>query len=99
MDCPVDPDGIAGCNGPVGAPVAGGYTYGDLAAIGDAVHNGGVIWDQTLWDIRTALGRLPALALITGGDASLCRQPFDAPHARRDRSAGPRDAQRTRRRR
>jgi len=69
IDCPVDPAGTtAACNGTFGAAVAGGYTYGDLAGTDNGTpHNGGEVWAQTLWDIRSVLGRNPALALITGG--------------------------------
>ncbi len=67
-DCPVNPAGVTGCNGAFGPAVLGGYTYGDLALTDNSSpHNGGEIWAETLWDIRTAVGRLPALALITGG--------------------------------
>ncbi len=63
----------------VGAPAAqcpasgtagsGGYTYGDLGKVGttNGVHDGGEIWSQTMWDLRTALGRNNALKIITGG--------------------------------
>ncbi|ADB48927.1 M36 family metallopeptidase [Conexibacter woesei] len=70
IDCPVDPAGrTATCNGaPLRATVLGGYTYGDLAVTNnESPHNGGEVWAQTLWEIRTALGRQTALALITGG--------------------------------
>lgn len=77
IDCPVDPAGTtATCNPRAGAgdpAVLGGYTYGDLAvtfngtASNPAPHNGGEIWSQTLWDIRTELGRETTLALVTGG--------------------------------
>lgn len=77
IDCPVDPAGsVAACNprpGKGDPAVLGGYTYGDLAVTFNgmqtdpAPHNGGEIWGQTLWDIRSALGRNTALALITGG--------------------------------
>ena len=30
-------------------------------------HNGGEVWAETLWDLRTAVGRDAALALIAGG--------------------------------
>ena len=68
-DCPVDPAGIAGCNANgTATSVPGGYTYGDLAVTNNTTpHNGGEVWTQTLWDIRSALGRNVALALITGG--------------------------------
>ncbi|MDW5595588.1 M36 family metallopeptidase [Conexibacter stalactiti] len=70
-DCPVDPAGTTpACNGyfVVGSPVAGGYTYGDLALTENRTpHNGGEVWAELLWEIRTALGRDAALALVTGG--------------------------------
>ena len=68
-DCPVNPSGDAGCNdNGTATTVLGGYTYGDLAVTSNgSPHNGGEVWAQTVWDIRTALGHTPALALITGG--------------------------------
>ncbi len=80
IDCPVDAGGkTAACNGGTDVPVLGGYTYGDIVSmytkrIGPGVgwynespHEGGEIWGETLWDIRRAVGRNAALALITGG--------------------------------
>ncbi len=68
IDCPVAPEGLAGCDSTRNLPVAGGYTYGDLAITNNASpHNGGEVWAETLWDIRTAFGRQAALKLITGG--------------------------------
>lgn len=68
IDCPVNPGGLTGCDGTRGSPVAGGYTYGDLAiTVNTTPHNGGEVWAETLWDIRKALGREAALELITGG--------------------------------
>jgi hypothetical protein len=69
IDCPVSAAGIAGCNGHDGTgSVLGGYTYGDIAVTDNSSpHAGSVVWAQTLWDIRSALGRPAALALITGG--------------------------------
>ena len=68
IDCPVDDSGVPGCDGTRGAPVAGGFTYGDLAGTNNTTpHNGGEIWSETLWDIREALGRQTALRLVTGG--------------------------------
>ena len=88
IDCPVDPAGkTAPCNEGDEVPVLGGYTYGDIVdmytkRVGPGVgwynespHEGGELWGQTLWDIRTALGRDAALALITGG----MRLSVDAP--------------------
>jgi subtilisin-like proprotein convertase family protein len=88
IDCPVDAAGkTASCNGGGDVPVLGGYTYGDIVdmytrRVGPGVgyynespHEGGEIWGQTLWDIRTALGREAALGLITGG----MRLSVDAP--------------------
>jgi subtilisin-like proprotein convertase family protein len=67
-DCPVNPAGVPGCNGDFGAPVLGGYTYGDLAGTDNtSPHNGGEVWAETLWDLRTAVGRDAALKLIAGG--------------------------------
>jgi subtilisin-like proprotein convertase family protein len=91
IDCPVNPtETKAACNGTpelVGL-IRGGYTYGDLAPIyalltsppfaplyDEGPHDGSEIWGETLWDIRTALGREAALALITGG----MRLSVDAP--------------------
>lgn len=68
IDCPVNPAGVPSCdrNG-TATTVLGGYTYGDIAVTNNATpHNGGEIWAETLWDLRTAVGRVPALALITG---------------------------------
>lgn len=52
-----------------GTAGSGGYTYGDLGKVGttNGVHDGGEIWSQTMWDLRTALGRTNALTIITGG--------------------------------
>lgn len=76
-DCPVAPAGLAGCNGNgTATTVLGGYTYGDMASTNlTSPHNGGEIWAETLWDLRTAVmtklgaaaGRNAALALVTGG--------------------------------
>jgi len=67
-DCPVNPVGVGGCNGDFGAPVLGGYTYGDLAGTDNtSPHNGGEVWAETLWDLRNAVGRDAALKLIAGG--------------------------------
>ena len=70
IDCPVDAAGAtAVCNLNHAPPtVLGGYTYGDLASTNNSTpHNGGEVWSQTLWDLRGAVGRTAALALITGG--------------------------------
>lgn len=76
IDCPVDPTGAtAACNGTDvdSKPVLGGYTYGDIkdtlnfSGGNFTPHNGGEVWAQTLWEIRTAFGRDTALTLITGG--------------------------------
>ncbi len=82
IDCPVNAGGTAACNGTpeLVASGFGGYTYGDIVPMyalllpppfaplyTEGPHDGGEIWGQTLWDIRTALGRETALALITGG--------------------------------
>ncbi|HYJ20585.1 MAG TPA: M36 family metallopeptidase [Solirubrobacterales bacterium] len=88
IDCPVDSTGkTTACNEGTDVPVLGGYTYGDIVdmytrRVGPGVgyynespHEGGEIWGQTLWDIRTALGREAALAVITGG----MRLSVDAP--------------------
>ncbi len=72
-DCPVDPAGTtAACNGvQTATAVAGGYTYGDLANTANppasGPHNGGEVWGETLWDLRTAVGRDAALKLVAGG--------------------------------
>ncbi len=59
IDCPV---GVVDPRCP-----GGGYTYGDFAQIdgGADVHSDGEIWAQTLWDLRKAVGRDVAQALIT----------------------------------
>jgi Fungalysin metallopeptidase (M36)/Proprotein convertase P-domain/Fungalysin/Thermolysin Propeptide Motif len=72
LDCPVDPAGTtAACNGTQGAPVSGGYTYADIQGTANppasGPHNGGEVWAETLWDLRTAVGRDAALRLIAGG--------------------------------
>jgi subtilisin-like proprotein convertase family protein len=70
IDCPVDPTGAtASCNANhTATTVLGGYTYGDLANTNNGTpHNGGEVWAQTLWDVRRAVGRTAALALVTGG--------------------------------
>ncbi len=48
----------------------GGYTFGDLGKVGTSptsVHDGGEIWQQTMWDLRDVLGRNAALKIVTGG--------------------------------
>lgn len=84
IDCPVAPAGLAGCDGhAAGFPeVLGGYTYGDMAVTRNQApdgshrpHNGGEIWAETLWQIREALGRNTANALITGGLRLLTDSP------------------------
>ena len=70
IDCPVNPAGIDDCNrNGTATAVLGGYTYGDLDDTNNVAgpHNGGEVWAETLWDIRTAVGHDAALALITGG--------------------------------
>jgi|GEM_PF-2420946 len=83
IDCPVNPsETVAACNGTpdLVGQIRGGYTYGDIVPMyalllpppyaplyTEGPHNGSEIWGETLWDIRTALGREAALALITGG--------------------------------
>lgn len=71
IDCPVAETGVDGCNGHNGdGAVLGGYTYGDLSVTrNNTPHNGGEVWAQTLWEIRShpEIGREAALALITGG--------------------------------
>ena len=70
IDCPVAPAGFANCdrNG-TATTVLGGYTYGDITRTNNVggPHNGGEVWAETLWDLRRAVGREAALALITGG--------------------------------
>ncbi|WP_431504437.1 M36 family metallopeptidase [Nocardioides sp.] len=70
IDCPVGStsDSCVNTYNPGGTP-AGGYTYGDLVAIGgDAeVHSSGEVWAQTLWDLRKELGHSVADTLITRG--------------------------------
>ena len=69
IDCPVNPAGEANCNGNgTATTVLGGYTFGDLAVTANhSPYNGGEFWAETMWDIRKAVGRQAALALITGG--------------------------------
>ena len=70
LDCPVAPAGIAGCNANgTAATVLGGYTYGDLKDTNNVggPHNGGELWAATLWDLRNAVGRDAARALVAGG--------------------------------
>jgi subtilisin-like proprotein convertase family protein len=70
LDCPVAPAGVAGCNAnSTAAVVLGGYTYGDLKDMNNASgpHNGGELWAETLWDLRAAVGRDVARALVAGG--------------------------------
>lgn len=81
IDCPVNPtETKAACNEASVGLVRGGYTYGDIVPMyalllpppfaplyNEGPHDGSEIWGETLWDIRTALGRETALALITGG--------------------------------
>lgn len=53
-----------------GTAGSGGYTFGDLGKVGTSagsVHDGGEIWQQTMWDLRDALGRNAALKIVTGG--------------------------------
>ena len=81
IDCPVAPAGIADCNrNGTATAVLGGYTYGDITRTNNVggPHNGGEVWAETLWDIRRAVGRDAALALITGGMRLTPRQPVDA---------------------
>jgi extracellular elastinolytic metalloproteinase len=61
IDCPA---GVVDLRCP-----GGGYTYGDFAHIAGRaeVHADGEIWAQTLWDLREAVGRDTAQALITEG--------------------------------
>jgi hypothetical protein len=68
MDCPVGSKSKA-CFDTYnpGADIQGGYTYGDLVAIGGSaeVHSSGEVWAQTLWDIRKAFGHKVADTMIT----------------------------------
>ncbi|WP_445149273.1 M36 family metallopeptidase [Baekduia sp. Peel2402] len=67
IDCPPNAGGSV-CDGYSGAAVAGGYTYGDIGGANNtSPHNGGEVWAETLWDLRAAVGRTAALALVTGG--------------------------------
>jgi hypothetical protein len=91
IDCPVNPaETTAACNGTptLLATIRGGFTYGDIVPMyasltkppfvplyNEGPHDGSEVWGETLWDIRTALGRETALALITGG----MRLSVDAP--------------------
>lgn len=65
LDCPVGVVVAVACP-------AGGLTYGDLA--GD-VHDDGEIWAATLWDLRAAVGRDVAQALITEGQRMAPPEP------------------------
>ena len=69
MDCPVNPAGADRCNkNGTATVILGGYTYGDIKNTNPGgPHNGGEVWAATLWDLRTAIGRDAALALISGG--------------------------------
>ncbi len=66
IDCTV---GAANAQCPAsGTAGSGGFTYGDLGKVNiNTVHDNGEIWGQTMWDLRTALGRNDALKIITGG--------------------------------
>lgn len=72
LDCPVGSSAPA-CPGSTNAGHVGGFTFADLGRVGgyDAatpafeVHDGGEIWAETLWDLRTALGATVARTLIT----------------------------------
>ena len=68
-DCPVAPAGVAGCNANgTATAVLGGYTFGDLKNTDNtSPHNGGELWAETLWDLRTAIGRDATLKLVAGG--------------------------------
>jgi hypothetical protein len=70
MDCPVGSKSKACFDtyNPA-AHIQGGYTYGDLVAIGGEaeVHSSGEVWAQTLWDIRKAFGHRVADTVITRG--------------------------------
>ncbi|HEY3530862.1 MAG TPA: M36 family metallopeptidase [Nocardioides sp.] len=59
------------------ANIQGGYTYGDLVAIGGSaeVHSSGEVWAQTLWDIRKALGHSVADTVITRGMSLSANDP------------------------
>ena len=70
IDCPVgstSPSCVNTYN--PGATPDGGYTYGDLVAIGGSaeVHSSGEVWAQTLWDLRKAFGHSVADTIITRG--------------------------------
>ena len=67
IDCPVAPLDSA-CPGTLRAG-PGGFTYGDFGRVvaGAEVHADGEIWAQTLWDLRSAVGRDVAQALVTEG--------------------------------
>jgi hypothetical protein len=59
------------------ANIQGGYTYGDLVAIGGSaeVHSSGEVWAQTLWDIRKAFGHRVADTVITRGMSLSANDP------------------------
>lgn len=66
LDCPVDATTGKYCQDKSGQ--YGGYTYGDLADIGEngaQVHTSAEIWTQTLWDMRRALGHKVTANLVT----------------------------------
>ena len=66
IDCTVGATALA-CPAS-GTAGSGGFTYGDLGKVStNTVHDNGEIWGQTMWDLRTALGRTDALKIITGG--------------------------------
>jgi extracellular elastinolytic metalloproteinase len=65
MDCPV---GSASPNCPGGFFTGpGGFTYGDFGLVGGVpeVHDDGEIWEETLWDLRGALGVPLTRSLVT----------------------------------
>ena len=66
LDCPVGAAATVCPGTPTSGP--GGYTYGDFGKIsrrGPEVHADGEIWEETLWDLRTALGYKLTESLVT----------------------------------
>lgn len=68
IDCPVGIVTTNRCRPPFGGH-SGGYTYGDLATVGNlpTVHGAGEVLSQTLWDIRDAIGPARTRRLVTTG--------------------------------
>ncbi len=68
IDCGVGSRAIDGCRSALSGH-AGGYTYGDLADVGNmpTVHGAGEVLSQTLWDIRDEIGPARTRRLVSTG--------------------------------